>query len=72
MKIPDTQENLMKCICGQCPTYSQCMKDNMEGLYCAGKESNCDIEKMGCICGQCPIFAEHDLVKFYYCIPEDE
>jgi len=71
LKVPDTQENLMKCICGKCPTYSQCMKDGMEGLYCARRISDCDIERMGCICGQCPLFMEYDLDKFYYCMPED-
>jgi ferredoxin-NADP reductase len=69
--VPDTQENLMKCICGQCLTYNQCMKDKIEGLYCVRKDSDCDIEIMGCICGQCPIFTDYKLDKFYYCIPED-
>ena len=68
MKVPDSQENLMKCICGQCPTYNQCMKDKMEGLFCARGKSSCDIEKKGCICGQCPLFSEFGLGNLYYCL----
>ncbi len=68
MKVPDSQENLMKCICGQCPTYNQCMKDKMEGLFCARGKSSCDIEKKGCICGQCPLFSEFGLENLYYCL----
>ena len=45
MKVPDTQENLMKCICGSCPTYNQCMKDKMQGFFCAREKSDCETEK---------------------------
>lgn len=68
MKVPDTQENLMKCICGKCPTYTNCMKDKMEGLFCGREKSSCDVEKAGCICGQCPLFLEYKLENFYYCL----
>ncbi|MCJ7472557.1 MAG: DUF2769 domain-containing protein [Actinobacteria bacterium] len=68
MKVPDTQENLMKCICGSCPSHNQCMKDKMQGLFCAREKSDCEIEKKGCICGQCPLFSEYGLENLYYCI----
>jgi len=68
MKVPDNQENLMKCICGSCPTYNQCMKDGMQGLFCSRGKSDCKIEKTGCLCGQCPLFSEYGLEGLYYCI----
>ncbi len=68
MKVPDTKENLMKCICGSCPSYDQCMKDKMQGLFCARGKSDCEIEKKGCICGQCPLSSEYSLENLYYCI----
>lgn len=67
MKVPDTRENLMKCICGNCPTHNQCMKDGMEGLFCARGKSSCEFEKMGCICGECPLYGEYQLSDMYYC-----
>jgi len=66
-KIPDTQENIQKCICGGCPSYSQCMRDNDEILYCARVKSACEIVKNGCLCGACPLTPEFDLDKMYYC-----
>ena len=66
-KVPDTQENMMKCICGSCPTHDQCMKDKMEGLFCARGKSTCPVTRSGCICGGCPVASENDLDAMYYC-----
>ncbi|MFW6139947.1 MAG: DUF2769 domain-containing protein [Acidobacteriota bacterium] len=66
-KVTDTQENMRKCICGQCPSYNECMKNKSEGLYCARGESSCEFEKKGCICGACPLTSEFGLDKLYYC-----
>lgn len=66
-KVPDIQENLQKCICGGCPSYNQCMQDNMEGLYCAREKSSCEFDKNGCICGVCPLAPEFNLDKLFYC-----
>ena len=66
-RVPDTQENLQKCICGGCPSYNQCMQDNMEGLYCAREKSGCEFDKSGCICGACPLAPEFNLDKLFYC-----
>ncbi len=66
-KVPDTQENLKKCICSGCPSYNKCMKDKMEGLYCAKRKSTCEFEKNGCLCGVCPLTSEFNLTKLYYC-----
>ena len=66
-KVPETPENEEKCICGDCPSFNQCMTDNMEGLYCAGEKSSCEFEKNGCLCGACPLTSEYGLDKMYYC-----
>ena len=67
LKVPDTQEYLQKCICGDCPSYNQCMKDVPEALYCARGKSTCDFEKIGCMCPVCPLTSEFNLDKLYYC-----
>lgn len=65
--VPETEENLKKCICGACPSYDDCMKGKSEGLYCAGGKSGCEIAKNGCVCGGCPLASEYNLGKMYYC-----
>jgi hypothetical protein len=67
MKVADTKENLMKCICMKCPTHNKCMKDKMEGLFCARGKTTCELEKNGCLCGECPVASENDLEGMYYC-----
>lgn len=69
-KVPDTQENMMKCICGRCPTYLQSdyPKGKMEGLYCAKGKSTCSLEEKGCICMSCPVYLENQLTSGYFCL----
>ena len=66
-KVPDTPENLKQCICGGCPSHNQCMKDKMEGLFCAKGKSACEFEQIDCICVACPVTSEYNLDKLYYC-----
>lgn len=61
MPVPDTKENMEKCICMDCPTYSSCMSDKKEGLFCAKGKSGCTVEKKECICESCPIDKEYNL-----------
>jgi len=68
MKVPDTKVNMLKCICMDCPTYNECMKENKEGLFCSTGKSICKIGEAGCICGDCPITNEYDLISLYYCL----
>jgi len=66
-KVADTPENLQKCSCRGCPSHNQCMKDKMQGLFCARMKTDCELTKNGCICGACPVASEYKLDKMYYC-----
>lgn len=68
MKVPNTEENVKKCICANCPSYNECMKQGMEGLYCARGKTECDLKRRGCVCPQCPVSREYLLFGGYYCI----
>jgi len=81
MPVPNTKENMDKCICKDCPSYNQCMSDGREGLFCAVGKSKCEIKKENCICEDCPIDDEYRLtinldlmertilhLNNYYCI----
>lgn len=71
MKPADNQENLEKCTCGQCPLYTECNKEKMEGLFCARKKAECDMDKEKmCICGNCPVYMENNLNGGYFCANE--
>jgi hypothetical protein len=35
MRVPDTKENLGRCLCKECPSYNGCMKDGMQGVFCS-------------------------------------
>jgi hypothetical protein len=69
-KIPNTPENIKKCICGVCPSFNQCSKEKGETLFCADEigKGKCEYKMNGCICGACPIYPEYNLKKGYYCI----
>lgn len=66
-KVPDTPENLKKCICGTCPSHNQCMKDKMHGMFCARGKTDCELTKSGCLCGSCPLASSYKLDRMYYC-----
>jgi len=66
-KVADTPENLQKCSCRGCPSHNQCMKDKMQGLFCARMKTDCELTKNGCICGACPVASDYKLNKMYYC-----
>jgi hypothetical protein len=68
MKVPDTEDNVKSCICPSCPSYNDCMKQGMEGLYCARGKTECDLKRQGCVCPQCPVSREYQLFGGYYCI----
>lgn len=68
MKVPDTEENVKQCICANCPSYNDCMKQGMEGLYCARGKTDCDVKRQGCVCPQCPVAKDYQLFGGYYCV----
>lgn len=62
-----------KCICGSCPTYTGCMRDHQELLFCIiGKSPTCAADKKGCICPTCPVTGLMGLKKAYYCTKGSE
>jgi len=69
-KVPDTPENMARCICGGCPSYPA-----EGGFFCVKGRSAKEIDKRGCICGDCAIFKDYELAGGYYCaagIAEEE
>lgn len=66
-------KNRGKCICGPCPSYTECMRAAGELLFCVtGRSPDCIFEKKGCICPTCPVWTALGLKKAYYCIKGTE
>lgn len=63
-KVPDTPENMSRCICGDCPSKPS---DDRPGFYCAKGKSPESVRRKGCICNECENWAEYGLTKGYYC-----
>jgi hypothetical protein len=62
-KVPDTEENMAKCLCRECPSKP---KDDMD-FYCAKGKSPDSVRRRGCACGDCPLWPGYGLTKGYYC-----
>lgn len=67
MEVLNNSENAERCICPNCPTYNDCMKEKEQKLFCARGETECSPEKQGCICGECPVASEYRLSDLYFC-----
>lgn len=62
-KVPDTPENMARCICGGCPSYP-----GQGGFFCAKGKSGKEVAKKGCLCSGCAVFEEHELAGGYFCV----
>jgi hypothetical protein len=60
--VPDTTQNMERCICGTCPSFP-----GEGGFYCARGKSGEEVERKGCVCGDCPNFKEFGLSGGYFC-----
>ncbi len=69
-KVKKTQENLEKCNCSKCPSYSYCTRKKEEKLFCADEigRSSCDLNMLGCLCCDCPVYEKNKLRSGYYCM----
>ncbi len=57
-ELVDSEENMAKCLCTECPTNPE------EGLYCVRgvtKKRVEEVRALGCSCALCPIFHEYEL-----------
>jgi len=66
------EKNKELCICAKCPTYNDCAKDKMEGLFCVTSKSACTLEKKECICATCPVKSNMGLTHDQYCLNGSE
>jgi hypothetical protein len=72
-KMKAMNANKALCICGGCPSYNDCAKDNGESLYCSlGASSSCIKEAPVCICGGCPVTSKMGLKNQYFCTKGSE
>ena len=66
MKVPNTEENLSKCLCGGCPTFYVNLLRG--GFFCALDKVDETPRSKGCNCPTCPVFTKYSLMRGYFCI----
>ncbi len=64
MPVPNTQENISRCVCGSCPSYLE----GGSGFFCSLSQSQKNPERKGCICNTCGNWGEFGLSTGYYCV----
>ena len=56
-----------KCICGTCPSYTECARNAGESFYCVvGRSFMCITHDKGCTCRSCPVTSDLGL-RFHDC-----
>jgi hypothetical protein len=61
------------CLCPGCPTFTTCMREKHERLYCALGKSACTVtSRNGCLCPSCPVTSKMGLTMMYYCADGSE
>ena len=56
-----------RCMCGTCPSYTDCARDADEKFYCVvGRSFICITEDKGCTCRSCPVTSDLGL-RFHDC-----
>lgn len=64
-----------QCNCPNCPSYNECAKNAMEGLFCVlGKSAGCINDLKGCECPNCHIAKLLDVGEIFngYCVNGSE
>ena len=62
------QAVMEKCICGQCPSYTNSAGSCGEGFFCGtGKSFRHITTEVNCICGKCPVKADLGLKYGFFC-----
>jgi hypothetical protein len=61
------ESNRSLCVCPKCPTYSECMRQKEERMFCWYEKSPCPVTPTGCLCPTCPVAALMGYSHTYYC-----
>ena len=68
MIVENTAENAERCACRGCPSYTYCMREIAESLYCAREKSRCSVGTLTCKCPSCEVWRECGLSSSYFCM----
>ena len=72
-ELKETVTSLMaRCICGNCPTYGECMKGRRETLFCALGKTACPAARKACLCPACSVTPAMGLKHGFYCLRGSE
>jgi hypothetical protein len=67
------QEEMGKCMCGQCPTYTNPARASGESFFCGtGKSFRHITTEVTCLCGGCPVKSDLGLKFVSFCMRGSE
>lgn len=74
---PEEKEEMIQklrgmCTCEQCASYTDCMREKGELLFCATGQSKCLVRMKECICADCPVTPMMGLMNTSYCMQGSE
>ena len=63
--VPDMQENMKQCVCGNCPTFK---KSHLSvGFFCSKGKANEKVKRVVCMCRSCSTFKKFGLNIGIFC-----
>lgn len=72
-KMRKMQMFINKCACPTCPTYTECAKNDQEGIFCLmGNSFRCINQINGCNCPTCPVENDLSMKDNMYCMRGSE
>lgn len=62
------EAEISKCMCGQCPSYTNAARASGEGFFCGtGKSFRHITTQVNCLCGGCPVKSDLGLKHGFFC-----
>ncbi len=64
--VPNTPENMNKCIYGTCPTFKGSPLTG--GFFCSVGKAKEPVKKAGGVCGKCSVHSKYELKGGTFCV----
>ena len=67
-KVPKIEKTMIECICNSCPSYTECMRGGIMGVFCSTGNAGKCVEPVDiCKCQECPVSTEYKFSSTAHC-----
>jgi hypothetical protein len=68
VSVPKNEKTMIQCICNACPSYNECMRGEVLGVFCSlGDAGSCVQNIETCNCQECSISSEFNFSSEKHC-----